>query len=245
MKKMRKITTLLLALMTVLMMSQAAFAETYNGGTFSFDGSDINNGKADSTIDEAIANLEPGDSVTFNFTYRNDCDEETEWYLENKVVTTLEEMGAKNGGYSYKLVNYGAAEGTVTIFDSDAVAGDDEQNPDKTDTGLKSATNATQDWLYIDKLKAGQSGRTELTVALDGESQANIYQAKQGQLRIAYAVEKTATGETIYEHVPGKGVDTGDTSNLMTPLMMFIGAAVLLVLAIFSFRKDRKDGDEA
>jgi hypothetical protein len=244
MKRMRKITTLLLALMTVLMMSQAAFAETVNGGTFSFDGSEISNSDADFSIDEAISNMEPGDSVTFNFEYTNDSDEETEWYLENQIVKTLEEMGGENGGYTYKLINHGAAEGTVTIFDSEAVAGADDQNPDTADKGLKSATNATEDWLYIDTLKAGQSGSTELTVALDGESQANSYQATDGQLRIAYAVE-TIEGETIYKHVPGKRVDTGDMTNLMTPILMFIGAAVLLVLTIFSFRKDRKDGDEA
>ena len=245
MKKMSRITTLLLALMTVLMMSQAAFAETYNGGTFSFDGNDIKNTKADSSIDEAIRNLEPGDSVTFRFEYSNDCNDETEWYLENEVVKTLEEMGGKNGGYTYKLVNYSVAEGKVTIFDSEAVAGEDSENPDESDTGLKSATNATEDWLYIDTLKSGESGSTELTVALDGESQANSYQATDGQLRIAYAVEKTATGGTVYKHVPGKPINTGDNSNLMTPILMFIGAVVLMALAIFSFRKDRKDGDEA
>lgn len=244
MKRTRRIITLLLALMTVLMMSQAAFAETYNGGTFSFDGSEISNSDADSSIDEAIRNLEPGDSVTFKFEYSNDADEETEWYLENKVVKTLEEMGGQNGGYTYKLVNYGKAEGTVTIFDSEAVAGADSENPDSADKGLKSATNATEDWLYIDTLKAGQSGRTELTVALDGESQANSYQATDGQLRIAYAVE-TIEGEDVYKHVPGKGINTGDMTNLMTPLLMLAGAAVLLVLTVLSFRKDRKDGDEA
>jgi hypothetical protein len=244
MKKLGRITTLLLALMTVLMMSQAAFAETYNGGTFSFDGSDIINSDAESTIDEEIGNLEPGDSMTFKFEYSNDSDEDTEWYLENKIVKTLEEMGGTNGGYTYKLVNYGKAEGTVTIFDSEAVAGEDSENPDSEDEGLKSATNATEDWLYIDTLKPGQSGSTELTVALDGESQANSYQATDGQLRIAYAVE-TLEGETIYKHVPGKRVNTGDMTNLMTPLAMFLGAALLAVLTILSFRKDRKDGDEA
>lgn len=244
MKRMSKITALVLALMTVLMMSQAAFAATYSGGTFSFDGKDITNTAADSDIDEAIRNLEPGDSITFRFEYSNDSDVETSWYLENKVVRTLEEMGGKNGGYTYKLVNYGQKEGEVVIFDSEAVAGADSENPDSEDTGLKSATNATEDWLYIDTLPAGQKGRTELTVALDGESQANSYQATNGQLRIAYAVETAADGGITYKHVPGN-VNTGDTTNLLMPALMFLGAAVLLVLAVLSFRRDRKDGDEA
>lgn len=243
MKKMNRITTLLLALMTVLMMSQAAFAESYDGGTFNFDGSSINNSKAASPIDEAIRSLEPGDSMTFTFTYKNSSADSTEWYLSNEVVETLEQSGGENGGYTYQLINYGKKEGTVTIFSSEAVAGADSQNPDTADKGLKSATNATKDWLYIDTLASGQSGRTELTVALDGESQANSYQTTKGQLKIAYSVEKTATGETVYEHV--KGVNTGDTTNLILPAAMFLAALLLLILAIMSYRRDRKDGDEA
>ena len=242
MKKMSKITTLLLALMTVLMMCQAAFAESYDGGTFSYNGSSISNSKAAATIDQAISNLEPGDSMTFTFTYKNDSDVSTEWYLENQVVKTLEEQGGVNGGYTYELVNNGKKEGRVVIFSSKAVAGQSSENPDKTDQGLKSATNATGDWLYIDTLAAGQSGSTTLTVALDGESQANSYQNTNGQLRIAYGVEDTAVGEDIIKH---KGVNTGDTTNLIVPVAAFIGAMILLILAILSYRKDRKDGEEA
>jgi hypothetical protein len=225
------------------MMSQAAFAETYDGGTYSFDGSKISNSKAASDIDKAISNLQPGDSMTFTFTYKNDSDVSTEWYLENQVVTTLEEQGAVNGGYTYELINNGKKEGTVTIFSSKAVAGQNSENPDTKDPGLKSATNATQDWLYIDTLAAGQSGTTTLTVALDGESQANIYENKNGRLRIAYAVEKTAVGEDIVEH--HKVVNTGDETNLFIPVAAFVGAAILLSLAILSYRRDRKDGEEA
>ena len=243
MKKINRFTTLLLALMTVLMMSQAAFAESYDGGTFSYNGSRINNSKAASTIDEAIANLQPGDSMTFTFTYKNDSDVSTEWYLENQVVKTLEEENAKGGGYTYELVNNGKKEGTVNIFRSKAVAGYEDANPDKADTGLKSATNATGDWLYIDTLKPGQSGTTTLTVALDGESQANAYENRNGQLRIAYAVEDTAVGEDVVKH--RKTVNTGDETNLFIPIAAFVGAAILLSLAILSYRKDRKDGEEA
>ena len=245
MKKMSKITTLLLALMTVLMMSQAAFAESYDGGTFSYNGSSISNSKAAATIDQAISNLEPGDSMTFTFTYKNDSENSTEWYLENQVVHTLEEKSAatRDGGYTYELVNNGKKEGRVVIFSSKAVAGQESENPDKSDQGLKSATNATGDWLYIDTLAAGQSGSTTLTVALDGESQANSYQTASGQLRIAYGVEDTAVGEDIIKH--RKGVDTGDTNNLIIPVAAFIGAMILLILAILSYRKDRKDGEEA
>ena len=127
----------------------------------------------------------------------------------------------------------------------EAVAGDQDKNPDKDDEGLKAATNATDDWLYIDTLKNGQSGVTKLTVALDGESQANSYQSTKGQLKIAYGVENVAEGEIIYNHIPGKTVRTGDDANLLLPVLLLTLAAILLILTILSFKKDRKEGEEA
>lgn len=248
MKKIRKTMILLLAFITVFMMSQVAFAANYNGGTFTFDGTSINNSDAAADIDEAIANLQPGDSMTFVFEYKNESGNDTDWYLDNEVVNTLEQKitdGAKDGGYTYELVNEGKKEGKVTIFSSEAVAGDQDKNPDKDDEGLKAATNATDDWLYIDTLKNGQSGVTKLTVALDGESQANSYQSTKGQLKIAYGVENVAEGEIIYNHIPGKTVRTGDDANLLLPVLLLTLAAILLILTILSFKKDRKEGEEA
>lgn len=244
MKRIKKITVLLLALMMTLAMAQIAFAEanTYDGGTYSYNGSTITNSKANAAIDNEIAGLQPGDEMTFTFTYKNDSDESTEWYLENTVVKTLEEQSsAANGGYTYELVNNGKKEGPVTIFSSNAVAGDNNENPDKKNTGLKTATDATGDWLYIDTLAAGQSGTTTLKVALDGESQANNYQTTNGQLRINYAVAETPEEDVVVY----KTVKTGDETNIALMAAIFVGALLLLILAILSYRKDRKDGEEA
>ena len=229
----------MLALMTVLMMSQAAFA--VSGGTFTFDGNDIVNSAADDDIDAKIKDLEPGDSVSFTFNYKNSSSEETEWYLSNEVVRTLEEAianGDNEGGYTYKLVNDGYSE-DMTIFDSEAVGGD--YTPDGIPEGLKGATDATEEYIHIDKVPAGKGGTTTLTVTLDPESQANSYMASNGQLRISYAVE-TIENETVYKY---KKVDTGDRTNLLLPVITFTGALALLVLAVLSYRKDRKDGEEA
>ena len=53
---------------------------------------------------------------------------------------------------------------------------------------------------------------------------------------------KEKEGETIYKT---KSVDTGDTTSLVMPIAVFAAALVLLVLAVLSYRKDRKDGEEA
>ena len=242
MKKMSKITTLLLTLITVLMMSQAAFAEStpVNGGTYTFNGKHITTSNVTS-LATTLSGLEPGDSITITQTYVNSSDEETEWYIRNEILDTLETSKDMNGGYTYKLVS-----GGQTLFDSEAVGGRDSESDEQ---GLKqlndaiTGENAGEKWIHIDTLKSGAKGTTTLTVALDGESQANIYQATNGTLDIQYAVEETAKeGETIYKTKP---VNTGDTTSMILPIAAFLGAAALLVLAVMSYKKDRKDGEEA
>lgn len=247
MKKMRKITTLLLALACLLMMSQAAFAQdkTAQGGTFVFNGNDIVWQNGSGSISEALNDLEPGDTIKIEVIYKNESSESTEWYLRNEVLKSLEEAGASGGGYSYKLVNNGVT-GNLNIFNSEAVGGDDTYEPSGIAKGLKSATNATQEFFYIDTVPAGKSGKTVLEVGLDGESQANIYQNKDGKLELQYAVEFTGNGETIYKHVPGKGVKTGDYTDILTPVMVGLVALLLLILTFISAKRDnRKDGEEA
>ena len=247
MKKMRKIITLLLTLVMMLMMSQAAFAQdrNANGGDFVFDGSELDWDYTSGTINEALAGLQPGDTVKIRINYQNDSSEKTDWYLRNEVLRTLEDASsAAGGGYSYKLTNYGAT-GTLEIFDSDAVGGDDNYEPGGIAKGLKAATDATEmeDFFYIDTLAANGSGYTVLEVGLDGESQANVYENTAAELELEYAVE-VQEEEITYKYVRRK-VDTGDSTNLVLPVIAFTGALALLVLAVLSYRKDRKDGDEA
>ena len=176
----------------------------------------------------------------------NGSSEETNWYLSNDVLKTLEEgSDAEGGGYTYELVNDGVKEGHVVIFSSDAVAGTEDYDPDTADTGLHDAANALgeEEWIFIDTLQPGQKGTTTLTVALDGESQPNSYQSTDGQLEVAYAVE-TVDNTVTYKHVSKIG-HTGDDTNLLPMILTFLGALALLILAYLSWRKDRKDGDEA
>jgi len=239
MKKMTRIMTLLLALMTILVMSQAAFAldSTLEGGTYTYDGDEITTDNP-GAIQEALSGMEPGDSVTINQTYVNESDNNTEWYLRNEVLDAFEKA-SEEGGYTYILTS-----GGVEIFNSDQVGGTDA--PDASDkVGLKLATDATGEWIHIDSLGPGESGETTLYVALDGESQANVYQSTDSVIELQYAVEDEEL-EDVIKHVPGKGVNTGDSTNMLLPIMVFLGAALLLVLALVSYRKDkRKDGEQA
>ena len=241
MKMIKKGFVLLLALTTMLLMSQAAFAvsTTVDGGTYKYDGNKMTD-KAGKDIDKAISGLEPGDDLTIELTYTNDSEHTTYWYMENEVLRTLEETAeaAENGGYSYKLTNIGPDGDETTIFNSDAVGG--TEAPDGSEEGLKVATDATKDWFFIQELAAGESGNTRLEVALDGESQINGYMNTNGELEINYAVEDQPETEP-----PAPGPKTGDAFNPLLALAALTAAALAMLLAILSYRRDRKDGDVA
>ena len=247
--KRNKITSLLLALVMVAAMCQMAFANDYSakGGTYRFNGKDIVATGATSVNDQINSLVEPGDTVTIDLTYTNDTGDVTEWYMENTVIDTLEAAGAANGGYTYQLTNVGPDGTRTEIFNSDAVGG--TNSPAGAGEGLKQATNATsgqyesQNYFFIQELAAGQSGHTELKVSLDGESQINSYQDKNAEIEFSYAVEKKGTAD-VYNHVR-KTVRTGDETMIILPAAAFLGALLLLILAVRSRRKDRKEGDRA
>ena len=245
MKNIKKITTLLLALVMMLMMSEAAFAldKDANGGDFVFDGNELSWDESSGSIAEALKDLQPGDTISIKINYYNQGSKETNWYLRNDVLESLEDASsAEGGGYSYKLTNHGET-GDLEIFDSDAVGGDDNYEPGGIAKGLHGATDATkmEDFFFIDTVPAGGGGTTELIVGLDGESQANAYENTAGELQLEYAVEEIE-GEDVIRYIR-KNVDTGDTTNMWLPLIAFISALILLLLAVFSYKKDRKDGE--
>ena len=239
MKKSKRFTILLIALVMVFVTGQAVFAVNtpVDGGTFTYDGSEtLKNEKADEDIDSQISSMQPGDSISFTFEYRNTTSDKTDWYMKNEVLKTLEEKSkaTRGGGYTYTLVNYGITTGEVTIFDSDAVGGSEDAE------GLKKATDATGEWFYIDTLDGNEgTGKTVLTVALDPESHVNTYMASEGSLSVEYGVEVENTEDII------KYVNTGDSSQLLLYAAMFLGSLILLILGFLHLRKDRKEGEEA
>ena len=240
MKNIKTITVLLLSLMIALGMSQVAFAAD-GGGEYVFDGDKVTV-KAGTNIEDKIQNLQPGDELTLEFTYTNNSDGTTYWYMEDEVVDVLETSSEQNGGYTYKLTDNGP-NGETVIFDSEAVGGDD--SPSGAGQGLEAATNATDDWFFIHKLAAGQHGNTTLVIALDSESQANSYKGSDGKLQINYAVEKQPPGEDKVINKPGNTTKTGDTFNPLLAIAALTAALLAALLAILSYFRDRKDGEEA
>ena len=225
----RKIVCLLLSVIAL-----PAYAEDYQGGSgwsVTFNGKEMTDNFKQKDINDSISNLQPGDSVTFTVSLSNTGKEKTDWYMTNKVLRSLEDTqkNAAGGGYTY-LLTYTSAGKTKTLFSSDTIGA---QLPDESLEGLHQATNALEEFFFLDELSQKESGVITLKVALDGETQGNAYQDTLADLQMNFAVEMRGKKPVV---------PTGDTRTLV-PYVIACGVSglVLLALAILSLRARGKD----
>lgn len=198
-----------------------------------------------------ISGMQPGDETVAVVELVNKNSASTEWYMENEILSSLEDSveGANGGAYTYRLA-YTAPDGTETVlFSSDTVGGSDN----KAGEGLHGVSGALADYIYLGTLAGGQKGTVELTVALDGETQGNSYQDTLADLTMNFAVELSdnrnanpggsggsgGTGST-----PGGSsaqvVKTGDEADLRFWLGLAGGSGILLLGFAFFGLAQRK-----
>lgn len=200
-------------------------------------------------IAKRVEDLQPGDDVTFEVTYQNNSNETTDWYMENTIEKTLESTrerrlavsgvgDAENGGYNYELIHYDKNGKEEILFNNTQTTfgGESVVNGRK---GLSQASNALEEWFYIQTLEKGESGSVVLKVAFEGETEVNDYMDTDGGLNVRFAVEVQKPGQPEETR---KIVKTGDYSNVVRWVAVMMAASVLLiVLAIFSKKRDRKE----
>ena len=146
---------------------------------------------------------------------------------------------AEEAGYLYHDLRQILGDRQV-LFSNEQVGGDAKVAGME---GLHQATNATKEWFFIQKLKPGQKGYTELYVKFDGETEVNDYMDTYGKLEVAYAVELEKAGTTTNKtHASTR---TGDDSNPWIALILMTLAGILALLTILSWQRDRKAGDQA
>ena len=187
----------LIAAILILVLSISALAENHAGKndwavTFTAD-KKMSSNFHDKVWDDNLKGLQPGDYVDFSVKIKNDNDNTTDWYMTNKVIDSLEDTrsddkGLNGGAYTYILKYKGNQDGDsdVVLYSSDTVGG---QSVSKAGQGLHEATNALDDWFYIDTLNKGEGGTVTLRVGLDGETQGNDYQDTLADLQMDFAVE--------------------------------------------------------
>lgn len=253
----KKLLGILISLGLAMSLPISAMAETIYGGS-NWNVSFTADQKMESTfksseMSESISGMQPGDTAVFTVSLGNQNTTTTDWYMTNAVLYSLEDRSnnknTSGGAYTY-LLTYTNPSGVVTtLFDSETIGG---EGTSAAGTGLHQATDALEDFFFLDTLDNGQSGKVTLTVSLDGETQGNSYQDTLADLQMNFAVMLRTAGEyhdeggTEYpqEQENPPIVITGDEKNL-TPFYIIAGVSAILlaalgVVSIVSRKKDKK-----
>ncbi len=238
--KLKKLCLYFLAGAVLIFGGPAALADTYYGdSSWQVTFTDKLEENFDSgEITDVFRGLQPGDKAVVTIKLVNSNVKSTDWYMRNNVITSLEDSSsvAEGGAYTYKLTYKDKNGRDKILFDSETVGGD---NSGTIGEGLHGATGALKDFFYLDTLATNQSGAVTLEVAFDGESHINDYQNTLADLQMNFAVELGANNNQTGNRT--QVVRTGDETELL-PLYaaMALSGLILLVLGIYSFRKDRR-----
>lgn len=223
-----------------------------------FDGEQMNSNFSSEEMAEEIYGILPGDTMTLTVSVCNSGQEQTDWYISNEILKSLEEGSkAEGGAYTYTLV-YDSPSGEHTvIYHNDAVGGEGSgKDSQEAGEGLHQADSSLKDFFYLDRLGNGEEGKVALTVRLDGETQGNGYQNTLARLQMNFAAEKTGPetivkkekdrivkktekekSDTVKRYVT-KTPKTGDAARtLFLSAAALASGIVLLVWGVFAWKK--------
>ena len=254
----RKMMCLVMAAVMTVGMGTTVSAEDFQGERswrVEFNGDGVESNFRSSELAEEIYRIQPGDTIELQVGIGNTGSGETDWYMTNEVLQSLEDTQsvAEGGAYGYELV-YAAPDGEETVlYSSETVGGEDTAGGE----GLHQATGALEDYFYLGRLESGEEGRVLLTVELEGETQGNDYQDTLARLQMNFAVEEVEPNtvveqgeDNVINRVVKKVVTTAPRTGDPTQMLGLCAAAlvsgiVLLILAVVSMnrRRDDRKGD--
>ena len=235
--------------MTVIMAAgvhTTAFAKDYQGADgwqVHFTGDKMESNFENKTVSDELATIQPGDSIELKVQLKNSDKGETDWYMTNEIIQTLEEAqeSAEGGAYEYKLTYVGSDNTEKVLYNSDTVGG---EGSSKTGEGLKELGNSTEKYFYLGRLASNGTGTVHLTIGIEGETQGNGYQNTLAKLRMNFAVEKVKVSNTITKTKIVKTtntVKTGDTARvLLFCVLALISGLILLAYGIYTYNKNTK-----
>lgn len=149
--------------------------------TVTYDGTDTFGTTYDAETAKVTGAM-PGDTITYEVTYKNASTEAANFYMDANVVKTLEEgSDATGGAYTYKILS---DKSTTPLFDSETVGGDNEDVQ-----GLMQVNGNEDAYFDLGTLAVGDSGKVTVIIVLDGNTQSNSYMSAVGQLSIMFAAE--------------------------------------------------------
>lgn len=255
MKKHKLIFSLVLAVCLILGTTSGVYANSYPTKdtnwkvTFTNEDEMEQNFSASSFADN-LQGFQPGDTATFKVKVQNNNKAQTEWYMENEVINSLEDLSKNSetggGAYTYALSYKGSNGKDVEFYNSEdktaggnPLIGGEDFNKDAGE-GLHQATQGLEDWFYMDTLKKGESGVVTLSIKFDGESQVNDYQDTFAAVNMNFAVEKTPT----VPDEPGDIVKTGDASHMILWAIVGLAAILLGLFVLIAGRRKEEQENE-
>ena len=118
--------------------------------------------------------------------------------------------------------------------------------------GLHEATDNLEEFFYLDQLSSGEEGQISLRVALNGETQGNNYQNTLARLRLNFAVEEVAAGESVRTTRRGEStvvyspeaVQTSDPARMMFWSVATLISGLGFLICVVLYQKRSRGGDE-
>lgn len=242
---MKKFLSLALAALLALSSPTQALAESREGTsnwvvTYTSSGVMSDNYSQQEFVDQ-VADLQPGDDITFTVNLSHENNSKADWYLSNQVVKSLEEGDAQGSAYTYVL-SYEGPSNSRTLYSSDRVGGDD-----KNSAGMADATNALDDYIALEQLSKGQTAKVTLKITLDGETESNDYFNKLAQVKFKFAVEPEPSPKTrtVTKTQNRTVVATGDQERLFPfYVAMVVSGLLFAALAVQSVRQRKQEREE-
>ena len=155
------------------LLSYTVNAETYpttpTNWQVTFNGTALQSNFTTATIQESIQGMQPGDDANFEINLANNYSTPVDWYMENEVIASFEDTSvAKGGAYSYVLTYYPTTGAPQLLYTSNTVGGEGAAADGS--VGLYQATNALDEYLYLERIPSGGKAKMLLHVELDGET---------------------------------------------------------------------------
>jgi hypothetical protein len=259
---MNKFLCMILTAAVCLLMPVTIFADTLSNEDenwkVTYDEKGLSTNFDTTGVSSTIKGAMPGDTISYVISTQNDKSGNTDWYLSNSVISSLEDEDTAGGAYTYQL-SYIANDGTTTALYDSTVGGD-------AGTGLTQVNNTTDNnYFYLGRLSEGQTGKVVLNITLDGNTQTSSYMSKFAQLKMNFAVEEavnsvvtvnntvteTAPGNVVYlQNTPKANTDvlsgpkTGDAILPMILSILGVAVGILLVIIWAVNSRNRKTAKE-
>lgn len=243
----KKILCLVMTAIMVIGTPLTVNAEHYKGSDdweVSFDGKDMDSTFKSSDLAADALSILPGDSITLKIDLKEKSGKESDWYMKNDILQSLEDSSKSAGGgaYSY-ILKYHDPKGSETLlYSSESVGGEVGYGGKK---GLHEADAGLDDFFFLDTLSDGEKAYVTLFIQLDGETQGNDYQKTLAKIRMNFAVD-TVRAQEIERYVLAQGlVKTGDNSGVvMFSTLTLASGLALLVLAAVAMKKRQEEKGE-